>query len=252
MFHIILLLTLFGPCVVVKGFMNTELALIFFRGKHLKHNVVLTCSEKKGQVEILKNLTKEKDMVISVKLIKNLDIHGSIVFDYNKAGVVLDVDCVGAEELLIRSRRYRVFDTKTFWLMLHSSNNYGHLFRYVNLNVDSDIKVAYPANDSEISNKKYTIDDVYNQAYEKDGEFKSKEAGFYDTQYGYQVLEKENKYFVRRNLTGVKFRSAVVVPDPIDGSLDDYLRNDRDLELNPLNRFHARLMQYCRDYLNYR
>lgn len=101
-----------------------------------------------------------------------------------------------------------MFDSKHFWLVLSKSSDYNHLFKFANLNVNSDIKVAYYSNGSL---GKYIIDDVYNPAYERGGDLKTSEVGFYDTKRGYHIDEAENKYFARKNFTGVRFKSVIVV-----------------------------------------
>lgn len=75
------------------------------------------------------------------------------------------------------------------------------------MNVDSDVKVAYPRE----NNDTYTIDDVYNQAFEKNGDLKSFTVGSYTKKKGYQVNEAVNRYVVRRNLTGIQFDTLIVV-----------------------------------------
>lgn len=75
------------------------------------------------------------------------------------------------------------------------------------MNVDSDVKVAYPSE----NNDTYTIDDVYNQAFEKGGDLKSFTVGLYTREKGYQVNEGVNRYVVRRNLTGIQFDTLIVV-----------------------------------------
>lgn len=104
-------------------------------------------------------------------------------------------------------RKYKVFDTKHFWLVLYNNSDYLNLFKNTNLNVDSDVKVAYPRE----NNDTYTIDDVYNQAFEKNGDLKSFTVGSYTKKKGYEVNEAVNRYVVRRNLTGIQFDTLIVV-----------------------------------------
>ncbi|ERL88320.1 hypothetical protein D910_05707 [Dendroctonus ponderosae] len=108
-------------------------------------------------------------------------------------------------------RKYKVFDTKHFWLIQYNSSSYQNLFTNVNLNVDSEVKVAYPVTKSDMLRKKYAIDEVYNSAFEKGGVLKMSRVGQYTIQSGYEIFEVQNKYFLRRNLTGVHFSSVVVV-----------------------------------------
>lgn len=93
--------------------------------------------------------------------------------------------------------------------MFHTNKYYHHIFDKVNLNVDSNIKVVYPQKNG--NNLTYLIDDVYNPAYGKGGKLKSSTIGIYTNLDGYQTNERLNKYFLRKNLTGVQFNSVIVV-----------------------------------------
>lgn len=92
--------------------------------------------------------------------------------------------------------------------MFHTNKYYHHIFDKVNLNVDSYIKVVYPTNPNNLT---YLIDDVYNPAYGKGGKLKSSTIGLYTNLNGYETNERLNKYFLRKDLTGVQFNSAIVV-----------------------------------------
>ncbi|XP_050305883.1 ionotropic receptor 75a-like [Anthonomus grandis grandis] len=231
---------------LVASFMDIELVLAFFKAKHLNRNVVLTCYEKPLQIRLLKNLTQ--NTIVTVKRMKNLNILDTLMENYKRMGMVVDGDCPEAKGLLMRCKRYNVFDTKHFWLVTHNSGSYDYLFRFVNLNVNSDVKVAYP-NPHQFAT--YVIDDVYNPAYLKRGGLKTSEVGFYDANRGYRLHQTQNKYFTRRNLTGIQFNTLVVLTQPFQGPLREYLESDDDTKVNTFSRFHARLMHYCQDYYNF-
>lgn len=57
----------------------------------------------------------------------------------------------------------------------------------------------------------FTIFDVYNPAFKHGGQLRIEVAGFYDEFQGYRILSHESKYWKRKNMTGVSFKSAVVV-----------------------------------------
>lgn len=75
------------------------------------------------------------------------------------------------------------------------------------------------------NNSTYLIDDVYNPAYGKGGTLKSFTIGRYTNLNGYQTNERLNKYFLRKNLTGVQFSSAIVVIFLCLRILFTYLKN---------------------------
>lgn len=76
------------------------------------------------------------------------------------------------------------------------------------LNINSEIHLAICDN-KETDN--CTIYDVYNPASEHGGELLVKVLGYYNRNDGYRAKALQNKYWLRRNMTGVTFKSAVVV-----------------------------------------
>ncbi|XP_030764049.1 ionotropic receptor 75a-like [Sitophilus oryzae] len=197
----------------------------------------------------------DKSFMLLVKNIKDLNISQILEENYRKRmGVVLDQSCPGAKNFLTQCKNIKCFDNKHFWLILSNSPNYTQTFENVNLEISSEIKVAYPktarGSRNDGSSEEYVIDDVYNPAYKKGGDLKISTVGHYDKLRGYWVDLKQNKYFERRNLTGITLKGIVVLPDPFDGTLKEYLKSNRDKEWNTFNRFHNRLMTYCGSYYN--
>ncbi|KAL1513568.1 hypothetical protein ABEB36_002965 [Hypothenemus hampei] len=182
-----------------------------------------------------------------VKPVYKVNILNDLVSNYKRIGVILDGNCNETGQLLIRCARYKVFDARHFWLVLFNSENFMDIFQKVNLNVDCEVKVALPVP----GHNKYLIKTIYNPAYGKGGELKVSKIGIYDIDNGYQVNGIDNKYFKRRNFTGVHFNSAIVLAEKYERSLENYLITDKDKQVDTLNRYHARLMRHCRDYYNF-
>lgn len=81
----------------------------------------------------------------------------------------------------------------------------------MNLNVNSDLTVAYLNMATATKPLKYTIYDVYNPAFERGGQLRSTEVGFYNEQNKLLWINFGNKFFDRKNLTGIEFKSVIVV-----------------------------------------
>lgn len=92
------------------------------------------------------------------------------------------------------------------WLVVSTNESTRTLFERVKLNINSDVHLAVIGDGENI-----TIHDVYNPASEHGGELKISYLGYYNDVDGYNAKIKENKYWKRRNVTGVTFKSAVVV-----------------------------------------
>lgn len=100
-----------------------------------------------------------------------------------------------------------MFGVKHHWLIPTISFEVIELFRKVLLNIDCDIQIALYNNETY----NWTILDLYNPASEHGGEMKYTPVGFFNRKDGYRARIKESKYYVRKNLTGVLFKSVVVV-----------------------------------------
>ncbi|KAH1009945.1 hypothetical protein HUJ05_004321 [Dendroctonus ponderosae] len=193
--------------------MDTELILSFFKLRKLQHSVVLTCSRKSAQVEISKSLTQSLDNLILIKNMQLITNLDALYNNGNKLAVVIDGDC----------KQTSIF------------------FR----------KVAYLNLVTAIKSFKYTIHDVYNPAFERGGKLRTTEVGFYNDEKKFLWIDPRNSYSDRNNLTGIEFKTVIVLPEAFDGTLGSYLKYDREVQINTFNRFHSRLMHYCKDYYNF-
>lgn len=66
-------------------------------------------------------------------------------------------------------------------------------------------------NENETSNASYIIYEIYNPASKHGGEYRMEKIGEYDELKGYAVKNRGSKYWVRKNMSDVTFKSAVVV-----------------------------------------
>ncbi|XP_063918654.1 glutamate receptor ionotropic, kainate glr-3-like [Zophobas morio] len=113
------------------------------------------------------------------------------------------------------------------------------------LNINSDVNLAYPHSKDE-----YVILDVYNPASQHSGQFTSGIVGYYNKHAGYKATIPENKYWIRKNMTGVRFKSAVVVTDP-HTNLEDYLTSEKNRKVGSMHRFQSVTVNYCKDMYNF-
>lgn len=74
------------------------------------------------------------------------------------------------------------------------------------LNINADVHIAIPYNQTL-----WSIYDAYNPASHHGGKLKVQLIGNYSKVLGYNAPQFGSKYWRRRDMTGVKFRSAVVV-----------------------------------------
>ncbi|KAK9883987.1 hypothetical protein WA026_004923 [Henosepilachna vigintioctopunctata] len=135
-----------------------------------------------------------------------------------------------------------------YWLIISKDADVLHHLNRTILNIDCNINLLVP---NENSSSNFDIVDVYNPASQHGGILEYKIIGEYSDMNGYQIQKQDMKYEPRRNLSGVRFNAAVVLPIDIDFPVSEYLNYDGDRVVNAFNRFHARLMLYCRDYFNF-
>lgn len=90
-------------------------------------------------------------------------------------------------------------------MIVSNSLNIFKKFKNVILNINADIHVAIR------NNNNWTIFDVYNPASEHGGVLKYSRMGYYKTGQGYNARTREAKYWARKNMTGITFKTMVVV-----------------------------------------
>lgn len=79
----------------------------------------------------------------------------------------------------------------------------------MNLNINADINVAAV---NTKNNKEYIIFDAYNPAYKHGGTLRIKQLNVYNKNVGtYLSPNTDSKYWMRKNMSKVMFKSAVVV-----------------------------------------
>ncbi|XP_031352602.1 ionotropic receptor 75a-like [Photinus pyralis] len=126
--------------------------------------------------------------------------------------------------------------------MLGSNRDTIEKFKNVNMFINADISVA-------ISNQKksnWTVFDVYNPAYKNGGKLVVSEIGYYNDDDGYRVGVEDNKYYRRRNMTGVTFKSVLAIPEAINISVAEYMESDVGKEKNVFGKFQSEVIENCR------
>ncbi|KAF7266733.1 hypothetical protein GWI33_019954 [Rhynchophorus ferrugineus] len=203
----------------------------------------------------IKQITRylnEKYILVSNSIIKPNASNPIPQICYKRVGVVLDGDCKGASHVLYQCGLDKNFDLKYHWLIFTSHSNYSVLFNGVNINIDVNIRVAYPALASLGIDAEFIIDDVYNPAFNRGGTLIKEVVGQYDGS-KYQVKQQTNKFWDRRNLTGITFRTMTVFHEGNwNGTPEEYLESNEHKEKNTYSRFHGRLMSYCTKHYGYR
>nr|XP_023026668.1 uncharacterized protein LOC111514645 [Leptinotarsa decemlineata] len=117
------------------------------------------------------------------------------------------------------------------WLIMSLSRDISHIFEPLKLSINSDVHLVIP-NEKE----NFSIFDVYNPASEHGGIVKVIFLGMYNKAVGYMAKYSGNKYWERRNMTGVNFKSAIVIPN-LTMPLETYLASDEDRQINSMHRF---------------
>lgn len=103
-----------------------------------------------------------------------------------------------------------IFYDTFHWLII--TNKSKDIFSYLNntnLNINADVNVAtVNPNDS----KEYKIFDVYNPAFKHGGKLQIKQLNVYSKSIGiYTSPTTQSKYWSRKNMSEVTFKSAIVV-----------------------------------------
>nr|XP_008196050.2 PREDICTED: glutamate receptor ionotropic, delta-2-like isoform X2 [Tribolium castaneum] len=223
---------------------NHDIITSYIKEKSVKYATVFGCFTKKEKINLVKIISHI--CPISVFDINRLNIENRMESRHFHTGIILDGDCPSAEKFLINCGRSYLFDVKHHWLIVASSEKIREKFNNVILNINADINVIIPEKPSN-----WSIIDVYNPASQHGGVLNFTRVGFYNKHDGYKIKYTGVKYWNRKNLTGVTFKSMVVLPVPFEGTLQHYLDSDDNRDVNTFNRFHSRLISFCRDYYNF-
>ncbi|RZC33887.1 glutamate receptor 2-like, partial [Asbolus verrucosus] len=144
---------------------------------------------------------------VSILNINQPGIYENLKTTHRQIGVILDGDCPKSEEFLIACGHRKFFSVKHHWLITTFSISIVEKFNNVNLNINVDIHIA-------ISNAKtlnWTIIDVYNPAFERGGTLNYTKVGYYNEKQGYNARSTVAKYWTRKNMTGVTFKTMATV-----------------------------------------
>ncbi|RZC33820.1 hypothetical protein BDFB_013104, partial [Asbolus verrucosus] len=177
----------------------------YFNEKSIKSASVFGCFGKTEQIVLAKMLMLQTRS-ISVLSINGQKAHKILNNNHHHIGVILDGDCPQSSNFLILCGQLKFFDVKHHWLITTTSLNFMKKFENVVLNIDADIQVAVQ-NSTTLS---WTIVDIYNPASKHGGALNYTKLGFYNRKQGYIVRNNEAKYWSRKNMTGITFKSMIV------------------------------------------
>ncbi|KAB0803659.1 hypothetical protein PPYR_00629 [Photinus pyralis] len=164
-------------------------------------------------------------------------------------GVIIDGNCPDIEPFLIECGNRKFFFETYHWLVFASEESLANIFENVSLSINADISLVTPNYTTQPLT--WTIFDVYNPSQRRGGDLKVEKSGFYNGDEGYNVELVWNKYYKRRNMTGTIFKAAMVIPENISITLDEYLQSDAEKNNNTFSRFNAVAVHLCQDFYNF-
>ncbi|KAF5300902.1 hypothetical protein FQR65_LT09065 [Abscondita terminalis] len=244
---IVILISLCANHSIAK--INTDLILQFFQYKHCSHGVTFTCLNKREKIVLAKRFYHVNIRVSIHDVNFKIPLIEIMRKDQSHLAIVVDGDCNDATYLLKMSAKLEYFYDTYHWLVFGSHYNVTKKFKDAELAVNADVSFATTYGASE----NWTILDIYNPSYKNGGQLVIKEIGNYSDSEGFHLLTTHNKYFDRKNMSGVLFKSAVVVKKfhKLTIPLNQYLSNDNDRSHNTFNRFHNNVVENCEDFFNF-
>ncbi|KAJ3637570.1 hypothetical protein MTP99_001018 [Tenebrio molitor] len=177
----------------------------------------------------------------------NFNTHNVLNRKYYHLIVILDGDCVNSAKSIVEDKKY--FYETYHWLVLSSSTAQDDSINFLKvapLNINSDVNLVVLSNETD----EWTVFDAYNPASNHQGQFRTTHLGHYNRKNGFKIRTRSNKYWTRKNMTGVQFKSAVVAPDP-HVKLTDYLASEDNRQLNSMHRFQSVTANYCKEMYNF-
>ncbi|XP_068895605.1 ionotropic receptor 75a-like [Tenebrio molitor] len=177
----------------------------------------------------------------------NFNTHNVLNRKYYHLIVILDGDCVNSAKSIVQDKKY--FYETYHWLVLSSSTAQDDSLNFLKvapLNINSDVNLVVLSNETD----EWTVFDAYNPASNHQGQFRTTHLGHYNRKNGFKIQTQSNKFWTRKNMTGVQFKSAVVAPDH-HVKLTDYLASEDNRQLNSMHRFQSVTVNYCKEMYNF-
>ncbi|CAG9766479.1 unnamed protein product [Ceutorhynchus assimilis] len=221
----------------------------FYRQHSINHAVIVSCYSKKDRVQLLKNVISSQNQMALTSNIQKLPEHVNLLkIRHGRLGIVLDGDCEKSKEILSFCGNNKFFDLKYYWLIF-TDKNIANLFSQVDHNVDSNIFVL--KNNNPLLENQHDIFEFYNPASLKGGNPVIEKIGFFNSSNGYQVNGLDNKFFRRKDLRGVTFKTTLVLHEPYPGTPEQYLESTDLKQYNTYSRYHAKLIKYCQEHYQF-
>ncbi|KAF5282553.1 hypothetical protein FQA39_LY04960 [Lamprigera yunnana] len=228
--------------------------------------IVFSCSLKQGKEQIPVSSHCEfflfiSDQLLTAKFLSQENIRISIynpsssnlelskIFQryHSHLAVIIDADCMNSETLLQECTKYECFYDTFHWLVFGSAVNITEKFEDVELVINADVTIAVDYNETG----NWAILDLYNPSRKDGGKVIVQEIGYYNDEEGYNVSCFGDKYFVRKNMTGITFKTVFVIPEKNNLSLKEYSEYDGDRNINTFSRFQVRVFENCQNFYNY-
>ncbi|XP_044265374.1 ionotropic receptor 75a-like [Tribolium madens] len=226
----------------------------YCEAKNVRMGTIFSCQRKRDNTKKIISLSK-----VGLRFL-NIDINDTqnqnfpldqldqvLRRNYYHLAVIIDSSCIDFADFIIQDKKY--FYETYHWLIPTTTQNLNKTLNFLlkaPLNINSDVNVAIL---NEEPNE-WSILDVYNPASSHHGQFTVIKLGYCNETNGFQAKINGNKYWTRKNMSGVRFKSAVVVPDP-SIKLNDYLTSEENRQLNSMHRFQSVTVNYCREMYNF-
>ncbi|XP_045477706.1 ionotropic receptor 75a-like isoform X2 [Harmonia axyridis] len=165
-----------------------------------------------------------------------------------RMALVMDGECENSRYYLEALSQQGLFYENYFWLIeTQAVDKLVVLFQNSSLFVNADILVAVGKSMEKMG---LDIYEVYNPSNRHGGSLKISKVGSYEPERGFNISWIGEKYWRRKNMTGLTFKSAIVTPKP-EEDLDAYLANEKNREINSMHRFQSVTIRHCKDFYNF-
>ncbi|XP_050297258.1 glutamate receptor ionotropic, delta-2-like [Anthonomus grandis grandis] len=232
------------------AFMHHGVVKEFFKKRFINQGIVLTCSNKEDKIKLSRQFFQtNSNLMLSIHNVNKPAPLDQFLIRHGRIGIVLDENCHNLTQLMTWFGRHRLFDIKYYWLIISSkSTNVKDIFSQTEHNLDSNIYVATNA-----IQKDFDLFEFYNPASKKGGQSILNRIGVFRNDTGIEMFEDKlmNKFWHRRDLKGVQFKTTVVFHEPYYGTPEEYFQNLSHKEVNTYNRFFARLMLTCQKHYQF-
>ncbi|XP_018334159.1 ionotropic receptor 75a-like isoform X2 [Agrilus planipennis] len=232
---------------------DEQIILNFIERKEITQVAFFTCDTEKDNVNLIRKFVYEKSVTLQTAIfnlenLNNVTVNSILFFRERQMAMIFESDCKNVKDILQEFGDKRFFYETFRWLIFSKHLNSIILtLQNVNININTDIEIVV----KNVSLITWTVFECYNPAFRHNGILRLQKIGHWHNKTSNKIKYKYGKFHRRRNMSEVKFKTALVITLNGTVDVDKYALDETSRQNNTHSRYHSVAMRICRDYYNF-